>query len=70
MAWKNEVQADNSGTWSTNALRFATKEEAEAYGLDLYQRWTLVREYRATETDEPVNYRFVDGRVVPLVEAA
>src|SRR5215472_17469955 len=28
-SWKPEVIADSSGTWASNMLRFATKEEAE-----------------------------------------
>ena len=53
MSWKPEVIADSSGKWSTNALRFATEEEASAYALDLALRWTLVRDVRATECDDP-----------------
>jgi len=30
MSWKPEVIADSSGKWCGNALRFATREEAEA----------------------------------------
>jgi len=47
--FKVEVIADSSGEWVGNQLRFATKEEAEAYGRDLFSRWTLVREYRVVE---------------------
>ena len=54
-SWKAEVIADNSGKWCSNALRFATKQEAEDYVLDLSWRWTLVRETRVVESDEPVN---------------
>lgn len=58
MSWAPEVIADSSGKWSRNGLRFATKEEAEANALNLASRWTLVRDIRAVETDEPVNYRW------------
>ncbi len=63
MSWKPEVIADNSG-WAGNALRFATKEEAEANVSDLWARWTLVRETRVVESDDPVNYAWVDGKLV------
>ena len=56
MSWKNEVIADSSGVWVTNALRFATEDEAKRYGQNLFMRWTLVREFRAVECDDPVNY--------------
>jgi hypothetical protein len=63
MAWKPEVIADSSGKWNGNALRFATREEAEANARDLAMRWTLVREFRATECDDPVNYRWINGKL-------
>ena len=46
---KVEVIADNSGKYVGNALRFDTVEEAKAYGLDLFMRWTLVRSWRVVE---------------------
>ena len=35
MSFKPEVIADSSGRWCGNALRFATREEAEANVQDL-----------------------------------
>jgi hypothetical protein len=55
MSWKAEVIADSSGKFCGNGLRFATKGEAERYAKDLMYRWTLVREWRVVESDEPVN---------------
>jgi len=60
MSWKPEVIADSSGKWAGNALRFATREEAEAQVFDLSCRWMLVRETRVVECDDPVNYRWTD----------
>jgi len=55
MSFKPEVIADGSGKWAGNALRFATRKEAEDWVADLALRWTLVRETRVIETpDEPV----------------
>jgi hypothetical protein len=68
MSWKPEVIADNSGKWCGNALRFATRAEAEANVLDLAMRWTSVRDTRVVESDEPVNYAWIDGRLVRLEE--
>ena len=65
-SFKAEVIADNSGNWVGNALRFASREEAEAYGQDLESRWTLVRKMRVVESEDPVNYKFVEGRVQAL----
>lgn len=56
------------GEWAGNGLRFATKEEALASARDLSLRWTLVIDYRADESDDPVNYALVDGRPVPVAK--
>lgn len=61
MSFKPEVIADSSGKWCGNAVRFATREEAEAWAIDRAIRWTLVRDTRVVESDDPVNYRW-DGR--------
>jgi len=50
-----EVIADSSGKWCGNGLRFQTIEDAESYARDLASRWTLVRETRVVESDDPVN---------------
>jgi hypothetical protein len=61
MSWKPEVIADSTGKWYSNALRFATREEAEASAYELSLRWLAVLDCRASESDEPVNYRWVPG---------
>jgi hypothetical protein len=66
MSFKPEVVVDQSGKWYGNALRFATREEAEANARDLAARWMLVSEWRAAESDEPVNYRYVDGQLISI----
>jgi hypothetical protein len=66
MSWKPEVIADHSGKWCGNALRFATKEEAEADVRDLAGRWFAVREIRVVESEDPVNYHRVDGKSEPI----
>lgn len=69
MSWKPEVIADSTGKWAGNSLRFATKEEAEANARDLMSRWMLVREYRAAPSDDPVNYAWVDGKLIAVETA-
>ena len=71
MSWKPEVQTDSTGRWYGNALRFTTKEEAEAQVRDLSMRWYAVQGTRATECDDPVNYRYVDHQLIErLIEDA
>jgi hypothetical protein len=48
--------------WAGNGVRFATREEAEASARDLYSRWTLCVDYRADESDDPVNCEWDDAR--------
>ena len=66
MSFKPEVIADSSGKWSGNALRFATRQEAEANVQDLMMRWFAVRDTRVVECDDPVNYSYVDQKLLPL----
>lgn len=68
MSWKPEVIADDSGKFVGNALRFATKEEAEANVHALMMSWMAVREWRVVESDEPVNYRWIAGKGLEAVK--
>lgn len=63
MNFKPEVLV--GGKWCRNALVFATEKEASENAKDLMFRWTLVSDSRAVEVDEPVNYSYVDGHLVP-----
>jgi hypothetical protein len=65
-SYRPEFIADSSGTWAGNALRFATRAEAEAYAADLARRWTLVRETRVVPSDDAVTYKIEDNRLVPV----
>jgi hypothetical protein len=56
------------GEWAGNGLRFATHEEANESACGLMYRWMLVENCRVDESEEPVNYALVDGRLVPVVE--
>jgi len=43
------------GEWSANQRRYATHEEADAAGKDLYSRWTAVEDYRVVPSSDPPN---------------
>jgi hypothetical protein len=64
MSFAPEVIADSSGKFCGNGLRFATREEAEANVQDLMMRWMSVRETRVVESGDPVNYRYVSGKLI------
>jgi hypothetical protein len=56
------------GEWVGNALVFATHAEALANVMDLMSRWMQVVDTRVDETSAPVNYSWVDGRLVRIGE--
>lgn len=65
VSWKPEVQTDSTGQWYGNALRFTTKEEAEGNVKALMWNWTAVRETRVVESEDPPNYCWVNGNLLP-----
>ena len=51
-----EVQTAGDGeTWSGNALRFAKREDAEAWVTNLSYRWTAVKATRVVESEDEPN---------------
>jgi hypothetical protein len=68
MAWKPEVTTDNGIHWAGNALRFATREEAESNVHDLMMRWMSVTDTRVVECDDPVSHTYVDHRLGHVAE--
>lgn len=64
VSYRPEVQADATGIWYHNTLRFATRKEAEDQVRDLSMRWTAVRETRVVETDDLATHAYVDGKAV------
>lgn len=54
MSFKAMVKTPGDRDWVCNALRFATFAEAEAYGVDLERRWTLVIARETQESTDPV----------------
>lgn len=52
--------------WATNALRFLTAEEAQAYGDDLGCRWFAMGEGEVRQTSDPANYVWKDGKAERL----
>ncbi len=56
MSFKVEVRGRGETSWVSNALRFRTRKEADAYGSDLYSRWMGAEAVRTATSREPVNY--------------
>lgn len=53
--FKPTVRVSGEDKFATNALVFATKEEAAASAQDLYSRWTMCIDHGTVETMDPVN---------------
>ena len=54
--------------YSTNSLRFESKDECERYCDDLESRWVLVRNYIACVSDDEPNYYFDVNRELVSLE--
>jgi hypothetical protein len=54
MSFKAMIKTPGDQDWVCNALRFATFDEAEAYGINLASRWTLVIARETHESSDPV----------------
>jgi hypothetical protein len=54
-SWKTEVLVE--GSWASNALRFASEDEALMAGRELLSRWFVPTDYRAAASADPVNAR-------------
>lgn len=67
--FKPEISTDGGRSFGQNAQVFATKDEAEAMAKDIFNRWMLATDYRVAETEEPVNYRIVNGTLEPFAAA-
>jgi hypothetical protein len=63
MSYKPEVQTGGD-KWDGNALRFATEQEALENAHDLMNRWFAVTAVRVVPSDDPVNYAYVDHKLV------
>ena len=68
--WKPEIQTLGSDKYYSNSTCFATKEEAERAAEGIFNRWMLATNWRAVESDDPVNYRVKDGEVEPVQSEA
>lgn len=54
--------------WTTNALRFATPEEAQRYGDDLGSRWFAMGDGEVRETSDPVTYALIDNILTRIAD--
>jgi hypothetical protein len=68
MSWRIAVKVSGEPNWSYNAQRFATKEEAQMAGDDLFSRWPAVESYEPQESTDPVNYRLEAGQMTRIEE--
>ena len=67
MSYRAEVITNGEDAWVSNRLRFATRQEAVEYIHDLKQRWSWVTATRVVESDDPVNYRYINNQLYMAV---
>jgi hypothetical protein len=48
-----DVQGVGETIWVSNAMRFGTEEEAEAYARDLFARWMGMQTWRVVPESTP-----------------
>ena len=65
MSWKPAIKTSGED-FHMNGQTFETKEEAEHMARDIFNRWMLATDYRASETTDPVNYRLIDNKLEPV----
>jgi len=63
MSYAPEVRTGSDPKFYGNALPFATHEEARLNVKDLERRWMLVVDTRVVESEDPVNFAWVDGQL-------
>ena len=64
-----QVRTGNDPKFYGNALRFATRLEAEQNVANLADRWTLVVATQVVETADPVTHAWVDGKLAAVQPA-
>lgn len=50
--YKVGCKTSSDRNWAYNALRFDTREQASAYGQDLYSRWLALTEWEVHEVQD------------------
>ena len=65
-SFKIEVLCSGETDWASNGLRFASKEEAEAYARDLFMRWFSVNEHRVTPCADKPTHTFANGSLAKI----
>jgi len=66
--YRYEIKVYNEKPFYSNAVVFATNEEADRAGASKLWNWTMAEDYRVVETDDPVNYAWEDGVGVVSIE--
>jgi hypothetical protein len=61
-----QVRTGNDPKFYGNALRFATRLEAEQNVANLADRWMLVVATQVVESDDPPSHTWVDGKLQTL----
>ena len=67
-SWRVDVMTyGDAGVYSSNRMRFATRDEAADYAEDLVGRWLAVIDWRIVETPDLVTARWTDAGLDHIV---
>lgn len=69
LSFKVEVQTGGDRAWTSNAQRFATREQADAAGNDLFSRWIAMRAFRVVPSSDPPNQPLPDVKSTDAASA-
>jgi hypothetical protein len=61
MSWKPEIKVFGEKQFYSNSQVFETYEEAHISARNRHFNWTMAEDFRVVESEEPVNYKWVDG---------
>jgi hypothetical protein len=70
MGYKVGFKFKNQDHLSFNAVVFATKEEADDYGMSKMMVWYMPIGYEVVYTDEKPNYKVEGDKIVPIKEGS
>lgn len=64
--YKVGIKTSRDPDWLFNGLVFASDQDADAYRVELFSRWTSLVESKIFETEEPANVKLDNNKLVFL----
>lgn len=61
MSFQYVIKVYGEEPYYPNGVRFATEGEAKKAGANKLWNWTMAEDFKVVQSEDPVNYRWVDG---------